>query len=252
MPLVSNPSSLPSHNSTLPLTHISNKRRKPLKQSFCNSNNCFYSNNNRHNNRHNNCSSNNSNRKSMCANNSSSSCSSSSSNNNCNSNRIYLQLSKTYLRPNSLYKSNLLVLGTFLFLVHLLFPIYLLLLGRTKNPFAPSPSISPSNQTQQQRRPSPAFNLPSTYELHSPSHVSLSSSPVPVSHTPSIQQESQGRRPLNVKKKEDENETLAALFADREGGQDTFGNIGALRFVPPLFFSKFSYNFGQIWIYGRW
>lgn len=31
--------------------------------------------------------------------------------------------------------------------------------------------------------------------------------------------------------RKDENETLAALFADRDGGQDTFGNIGSLRYV---------------------
>jgi epsin len=101
----------------------------------------------------------------------------------------------------------------------------------TNNPFAPpsSPSIPLSNQTQQ-RKPSPTFNLQSTYEIHSPSQLSsLSSSPAP-SHTPSKQQGNQGQRPIAVKKKEDENETLASLFADREGGQDTFGNVGALRY----------------------
>jgi hypothetical protein len=132
-------------------------------------------------------------------------------------------------------------LGKYLFFVSLLFlkKKKNLLLGRTNNPFAPSPlpAISTSNQTQQQRRPSPAFNLPSTYELHSPSQLSsLSSSPAP-SHTPSNQQGSQGQRPFAVKTKDQENETLAALFADREGGQDTFGNIGALRFV--VFFLNF-------------
>ena len=116
----------------------------------------------------------------------------------------------------------------------------IILLDRTNNPFAPStsPSISPSNQTQQ-RRPSPSFNLPSTYEIHSPSHLSsLSSSPAPSSsQTPSNQQGNQGQKPFAVKKKDDENESLAALFADREGGQDTFGNVGALRFVI-LYFSN--------------
>jgi epsin len=123
--------------------------------------------------------------------------------------------------------------GYVLFLVHLLFLYFIYLLDRTNNPFAPSssPSIPLSNQTQQ-RKPSPTFNLQSTYEIHSPSQLSsLSSSPAPSSHTPSNQQGNQGQRPIAVKKKEDENESLAALFADREGGQDTFGNIGALRFV---------------------
>lgn len=59
----------------------------------------------------------------------------------------------------------------------------------------------------------------------------MSSSPAPSSHTPSNQQGIQGQKPFAVKKKEDENESLAALYAEREGGQDTFGNIGALRFV---------------------
>jgi len=101
----------------------------------------------------------------------------------------------------------------------------------TNNPFAPSPSpsFSPTSQTQQ-RGPSPSFNLPSTYEIHSPSHLSsLSSSPAP-SHTPSTQGRSQGQKPFVVKTKDEENEALAALFAEREGGQDTFGNIGALRY----------------------
>ena len=259
MRLVSSHNTLPCHrcnHSSLLLILISNKRRKPLKQSFCSSNSYFYSSNSRH-------SSNSSNKKSICVNNSSSSFNSSSSNCNSNSNRTYLQLNsnnKTCLRLNSLYKLNLLASGRFYssFISCFLITIFFLL-GRTNNPFAPStsPSIPPSNQTQQQRRPSPAFNLPSTYEIHSPSHLSslsspshvssLSSSPAPSSHTPSNQQGNQGQKPFAVKKKEDENEALAALFADREGGQDTFGNIGALRFVVLLFkspcFQLFSFFF---------
>ena len=104
------------------------------------------------------------------------------------------------------------------------------------NPFAPSPSPSIPTSNQTQRLPSPSFNLQSTYERHSPSHLSpLSSSPAPSSHTPSNQQGNQGQKPFAVKKKEEENESLAALFADREGGQDTFGNIGTLRFIVLLF-----------------
>jgi epsin len=34
-----------------------------------------------------------------------------------------------------------------------------------------------------------------------------------------------------VKPRQDENQQLASLFANREGGQDTFGNIGVLRSV---------------------
>jgi len=38
------------------------------------------------------------------------------------------------------------------------------------------------------------------------------------------------QKPFQVRTKKDENEQLAQLFADREGGQDTFGNVGALRY----------------------
>jgi len=106
---------------------------------------------------------------------------------------------------------------------------------RNNNPFAPaSPSsFSPSPQPQQHNQP--AFNLGGTYDNHSQSHLSsLSSSPQPPTNQ---QQQSNQGRPFAVKtKKEQENEALAALFADREGGQDTFGNVGALRCV--LFFSR--------------
>ncbi|KAF8900869.1 hypothetical protein CPB84DRAFT_1680188 [Gymnopilus junonius] len=104
------------------------------------------------------------------------------------------------------------------------------------NPFASSSlssfSSSPPPRTIQTP---PTFNLHGTYETHSPTNLSsLSSSP----HPPSSQSptssftsfQSQPRPALAVKTKQDENETLAALFADREGGQDTFGNVGALRY----------------------
>ncbi|KAF8151565.1 hypothetical protein B0H34DRAFT_665053 [Crassisporium funariophilum] len=100
----------------------------------------------------------------------------------------------------------------------------------TNNPFAPvSPSsFSPSPQPQLQQRPSPSFNLGGTYDNHSPSHLSsLTSSPAPSSHSPNPAQ----GRPFAVKtRKDQENEALAALFADKEGGQDTFGNVGSLRY----------------------
>ncbi|KAF9475031.1 ENTH-domain-containing protein [Pholiota conissans] len=102
------------------------------------------------------------------------------------------------------------------------------------NPFAPtSPSsLSPSpNPPFQQQRPSPSFNLGGTYEQHSTSALaSLSTSPQPQTQLqpPAPSSSAQGR-PIHVKTK-DQNETLAALFADREGGQDTFGNVGQLRY----------------------
>ncbi|KAF9530729.1 hypothetical protein CPB83DRAFT_874950 [Crepidotus variabilis] len=102
------------------------------------------------------------------------------------------------------------------------------------NPFAPSASptsFSPSPQPQMQR-PEPSFNLQGTYDSHSSSNLSsLSSSPQPPTQNQQQQQHqmSQGR-PVQVKTRPGENEALAALFADREGGQDTFGNVGALRY----------------------
>ena len=241
MPLASSHSSPPSNslcnNNTLLSILISNRHRKQLKPTFYVNNNNFYSSNNRlsnSNNRLSNSNSNSNSKKSICVNNSSSRCRCSSNNNN---NRTCSHLNNL----NSLYKLNLLVSGK-VYILRSSPVFHVVVFGRTNNPFAPSPSPSfspnPSNQAQQQQRLSPSFNLPSTYELHSPSHLSsLSSSPAP-SHTPSNQQgRNQGQKPFAVKTKEEENESLAALFAEREGGQDTFGNIGTLRFV--LFFCLF-------------
>ncbi|KJA15873.1 hypothetical protein HYPSUDRAFT_219832 [Hypholoma sublateritium FD-334 SS-4] len=96
------------------------------------------------------------------------------------------------------------------------------------NPFAPaSPaSLSPSPNPPFPQRVSPSFNLTGTYDNHPTSNLSsLSSSPQP----PQQQQQQPQGRPIVVKTK-DQNEALAALFADREGGQDTFGNVGQLRY----------------------
>ena len=54
----------------------------------------------------------------------------------------------------------------------------------------------------------------------------MSPSPGP---SPSPQPGGQG---IKVKTRENENERLATLFANRDDGQDTFGNVGALRYVP--------------------
>ncbi|KAF8168921.1 epsin domain-containing protein [Pholiota molesta] len=101
------------------------------------------------------------------------------------------------------------------------------------NPFAPtSPSsLSPSpNPAFQQQRPSPSFNLGGTYENHSSSALaSLSASPQPQQQPQQQAASPAPGRPIQVKTK-DQNEALAALFADREGGQDTFGNVGQLRY----------------------
>ena len=102
-------------------------------------------------------------------------------------------------------------------------------MNRNNNPFAPaSPvSLSPSPNPPFPQHVSPSFNLGGTYDNHATSNLSsLSSSPQP---PPQQQQQPQGRQ--IVVKTKDQNEALAALFADREGGQDTFGNVGQLRCV---------------------
>ncbi|KAJ4474426.1 heme peroxidase [Lentinula aciculospora] len=98
----------------------------------------------------------------------------------------------------------------------------------SNNPFAPRPVSSPTSQSNTPNPPQ--FNLQGTYDnhnadnLHNLGHPSsaLSQSPSP---GPSQQ------RQFAVKTKSNENQELANLFADREGGQDTFGNVGQLRRV---------------------
>lgn len=109
----------------------------------------------------------------------------------------------------------------------------------SNNPFAPAspappmPSFSsqPSNASPAPSS-APSFNLQGTYANSSaPSFTSPSpstSSPAPrppsgASNTPSI-----GRQPNRA---DQEHAKLAGLFENREGGQDTFGNIGQLRYV---------------------
>ena len=100
---------------------------------------------------------------------------------------------------------------------------------RSNNPFAPSPvpsGFNPSPRPTQQQGSSPSSKLPRTYETHSPFRVSSLSS----FHAPTQNQNQ--NRPIQVKTKKElgKNEAhLAALFANRDDGQDTFGNIGALR-----------------------
>ncbi|KIK63914.1 hypothetical protein GYMLUDRAFT_423221 [Collybiopsis luxurians FD-317 M1] len=100
----------------------------------------------------------------------------------------------------------------------------------SNNPFARSVS-SPTNQSAIQNNP-PQFNLQGTYENHlSDNHQNLSNPPSAFSQSPSPGPgPQQGGRQFAVKTRADENQQLASLFADREGGQDTFGNIGQLRY----------------------
>ncbi|KAF8646005.1 hypothetical protein AX16_007431 [Volvariella volvacea WC 439] len=91
--------------------------------------------------------------------------------------------------------------------------------------FSPSPRPTPAR--------SPSFNLPGTYDTHTTNNLAALSS----SHlTPSPQPLSGGPSPKNTlqvrtRRDLDENQQhLADLFANRDDGQDTFGNVGALRY----------------------
>lgn len=102
----------------------------------------------------------------------------------------------------------------------------------SNNPFAPaSPSPSQFSPTQSQNNGSnaPSFNLSSTYENHNQANnLATASSPsLPTGTNPYTQKQ------INVKvnKNVGENEArLENLFANRDDGQDTFGNTGALRY----------------------
>jgi epsin len=106
--------------------------------------------------------------------------------------------------------------------------------GRSNNPFAPPQSsgtpssFNPSPQPIQKQQPQ--FNLQGTYDTHSTSNLSsLATSVTPVSQlrqSPRPAADVQGRKEATQHE-----QRLADLFANRDDGQDTFGNIGALRFV---------------------
>ncbi|KAJ6571880.1 hypothetical protein B0H19DRAFT_935645 [Mycena capillaripes] len=96
------------------------------------------------------------------------------------------------------------------------------------NPFAPQqqqappvPSFSPTMQQP------PMFNLQGTYDNGSSPQPSYQSSPSPPVQQQQQQQPASG---FKVKVNDGNNQHLASLFANRDDGQDTFGNTGALRY----------------------
>ncbi|KAK7441722.1 hypothetical protein VKT23_016385 [Stygiomarasmius scandens] len=100
----------------------------------------------------------------------------------------------------------------------------------SNNPFAQQQQ-SPISPTDNQRQP-PSFNLQGTYDNNPTNNLHNLSSPSSFSQSPSPgpSQNQQPGRPMQVRTRENENKELANLFADRDGGQDTFGNTGVLRF----------------------
>jgi len=103
----------------------------------------------------------------------------------------------------------------------------------SNNPFAPATSPIPaSSGTPVNGISGPSFNLPGTYT--NSTAPSYNSSPAPSqapasTPSPSINAStmSGASRPTRA---DQEHAHLANLFANRDDGQDTFGNVGALRF----------------------
>ncbi|KAF8995545.1 hypothetical protein BDQ17DRAFT_1285025 [Cyathus striatus] len=95
----------------------------------------------------------------------------------------------------------------------------------SNNPFAPTPTGSTFSPSP---KPQPTFNLGGTYDNHTPAQLSTLSTP-----SPNPSQQSQGQHSLNVRTRKGlgENEArLESIFANVDEGQDTFGNMGALRY----------------------
>ncbi|TRM66582.1 hypothetical protein BD626DRAFT_425996 [Schizophyllum amplum] len=110
----------------------------------------------------------------------------------------------------------------------------------SNNPFAapsPSPSqSSPSPLPSLNSLNAPSFNLPGTYDnRNNPPSFGSSSTAGSLSPASSASPRSLSPQPqgiLKVKTKDNENERLAHLLANRDDGQDTFGNMGLLRYGP--------------------
>lgn len=107
----------------------------------------------------------------------------------------------------------------------------------SNNPFAPAPAMppmpsfspQPSNPSPAPQSSAPVFNLQGTYANSSaPSFSSTSSNPSPAPRPPATTTPSIGRGQTRA---DQEHAELASLFENREGGQDTFGNVGQLRYV---------------------
>jgi hypothetical protein len=117
------------------------------------------------------------------------------------------------------------------------YPHWFKYMNSSNNPFAPSVPTSPSQPTFPSQPPSNRhepvqFNLQGSFANNEskPSTSDHSVSPTPSSDTnsPAPAPPPQFRPP---KIADNEHAKLASLFANRDDGQDTFGNVGALRCV---------------------
>lgn len=103
----------------------------------------------------------------------------------------------------------------------------------SNNPFAPSVSPAPASSTPVNGSNGPVFNLQGTFaNSSSPSYVSTPSPAPPLSSASSRTTNGSGssepaRGPTRT---DQEHSHLANLLANRDDGQDTFGNTGMLRY----------------------
>jgi epsin len=101
----------------------------------------------------------------------------------------------------------------------------------TNNPFAPSFQTAGGSPSPSSASTTPSFNLSSTYENHSQQSNLSAVSPQLTAASSSSNPYANKAPAIKVNKNLGENEArLEHLFANRDDGQDTFGNVGALRY----------------------
>ncbi|KAG8215842.1 hypothetical protein J3R82DRAFT_7785 [Butyriboletus roseoflavus] len=105
----------------------------------------------------------------------------------------------------------------------------------SNNPFAPTFSPSPASHTSppSTNGTGPSFNLQGTYANSTAPSYGSTPSPAPTSTSSQSRPEGPsytGGAGRGAARADQEHAHLANLFANRDDGQDTFGNVGALRY----------------------
>jgi epsin len=108
----------------------------------------------------------------------------------------------------------------------------------SNNPFAPAISPSPVSHTSplpvNGTGLSPSFNLQGTYANSMAPSYGSTPSPGPTSSSsqskPEVSSYSSGGAGRGTMRADEEHAHLANLFASRDDGQDTFGNVGTMRY----------------------
>ncbi|KAH0835698.1 hypothetical protein J3R83DRAFT_9488 [Lanmaoa asiatica] len=107
----------------------------------------------------------------------------------------------------------------------------------SNNPFAPAFSPSPVSHTSPPpvngTGLGPSFNLQGTYANSTAPSYGSTPSPAPTSSSSQLKQEGSpysGGAGRGATRADEDHAHLANLFANRDDGQDTFGNVGTLRY----------------------